>query len=175
MKIEWNKVTWYSKALSILFFITALPALTFHIGRKYQELIPPPPAAPTIAESKTETSDLNQMISLKAKTPSGASFTITISRCEYQLDSQAPTLCFGREATSGEFSKFKKVGGLTIYYPTSIASWGVSVDTKNSNWAMGLYHADADFGDKGPSHNDYEFAENLVMNLFSGANLNDLP
>ncbi|HLP44283.1 MAG TPA: hypothetical protein VK145_03340 [Candidatus Nanoarchaeia archaeon] len=37
-KIEWNKVTWYSKWASLLFFILVLPVLTFCIGMKYQEV-----------------------------------------------------------------------------------------------------------------------------------------
>jgi hypothetical protein len=37
-KIEWNKVTWYSKWASLLFFLIAFPILTFFIGTKYQEV-----------------------------------------------------------------------------------------------------------------------------------------
>jgi uncharacterized protein YecT (DUF1311 family) len=35
--IIWNKVTWYSKLLAVIFFIGVLPAWTFCIGRQYQE------------------------------------------------------------------------------------------------------------------------------------------
>lgn len=35
--IQWNKVTWYSKLLSVIFFIGVLPVWTFCIGQKYQE------------------------------------------------------------------------------------------------------------------------------------------
>ncbi len=36
MNIQFNVVTWYSKLLSIIFFIAVLPALTFYIGRQYE-------------------------------------------------------------------------------------------------------------------------------------------
>ncbi len=39
MSIKLNVVTWYSKLLSILFFIAVLPVLTFYIGMKYQETV----------------------------------------------------------------------------------------------------------------------------------------
>lgn len=36
MNIKFNVVTWYSKLLSIIFFIAVLPVLTFYIGSQYQ-------------------------------------------------------------------------------------------------------------------------------------------
>ncbi|MCF7865461.1 MAG: hypothetical protein K9M11_03075 [Candidatus Pacebacteria bacterium] len=36
MSIKFNVVTWYSKLLSIIFFIAVLPILTFYIGKQYQ-------------------------------------------------------------------------------------------------------------------------------------------
>ena len=40
MKIEWNKVTWYSKWIALLLFI-AFPFIGFCLGMKYGELIAP--------------------------------------------------------------------------------------------------------------------------------------
>lgn len=40
MKIEWNKVTWYSKTLA-LFLLIALPFLGFYLGSTYQSSISP--------------------------------------------------------------------------------------------------------------------------------------
>ena len=37
--MKWNEITWYSKLATIIFFIGALPALTFCIGRRYQEAV----------------------------------------------------------------------------------------------------------------------------------------
>jgi len=37
MKIEWHKVTWYSKLLTVIFFIVILPALIFYIEIQYQK------------------------------------------------------------------------------------------------------------------------------------------
>jgi hypothetical protein len=34
--IKFNEVTWYSKLAAIIFFLGALPALTFYIGMQYQ-------------------------------------------------------------------------------------------------------------------------------------------
>lgn len=39
MSIQFNVVTWYSKLLSIIFFIAVLPTLTFFIGQKYQQTL----------------------------------------------------------------------------------------------------------------------------------------
>ncbi len=39
MSIQFNVVTWYSKLLSIIFFIAVVPTLTFFIGQKYQQTI----------------------------------------------------------------------------------------------------------------------------------------
>jgi hypothetical protein len=39
MSIQFNVVTWYSKLLSIIFFIAVVPALTFFIGQKYQQTL----------------------------------------------------------------------------------------------------------------------------------------
>lgn len=38
MHIEFNKVTWYSKLGALILFILVIPALTFYIGRKYEEV-----------------------------------------------------------------------------------------------------------------------------------------
>ncbi len=38
MYIEFNKVTWYSKLGALILFIIIIPALTFYIGRKYEEV-----------------------------------------------------------------------------------------------------------------------------------------
>ena len=35
--IKFNEVTWYSKLAAIVFFIGALPALTFYIGTEYEK------------------------------------------------------------------------------------------------------------------------------------------
>lgn len=51
-KLQWNEVTWYSKLLSIVFFIAVLPVLTFYIGREYERteqiLNDPAPAVPVV-------------------------------------------------------------------------------------------------------------------------------
>ena len=36
MKIQWNKVTWYSKLIALILFIGVF-GLAFHLGRAYQE------------------------------------------------------------------------------------------------------------------------------------------
>ena len=36
MKIKWNKYTWYSKMLAVIFFIGVMPVLSFYIGTQYQ-------------------------------------------------------------------------------------------------------------------------------------------
>ncbi len=36
MKIEWTKVTWYSKLLAVILFLSIIPSLTFYIGRQYE-------------------------------------------------------------------------------------------------------------------------------------------
>lgn len=36
-KIQWNTYTWYSKLLSIIFFLGVFPVLTFYIGVRYEE------------------------------------------------------------------------------------------------------------------------------------------
>jgi hypothetical protein len=38
-KTRWNKVTWCSKFLSIVFFIAILPIWTFYLGTRYQSVI----------------------------------------------------------------------------------------------------------------------------------------
>lgn len=37
--IEWNKLTWYSKLASIIFFLGVFPILTFYIGMQYQRTL----------------------------------------------------------------------------------------------------------------------------------------
>ena len=39
MNLEWNKVTWYSKAGAIILFLVVVPAITFKIGRAYESVI----------------------------------------------------------------------------------------------------------------------------------------
>jgi hypothetical protein len=39
MKIELNKVTWYSKWTEIIVFILLLPILIFYIGMQYEKTI----------------------------------------------------------------------------------------------------------------------------------------
>ncbi len=39
MKIEWNKVTWYSKLGAILLFIFVVPIVTFYIGTQYEKTV----------------------------------------------------------------------------------------------------------------------------------------
>ena len=39
MNIYWNKVTWYSKLLAIIFFIAILPTWTFYIGMQYEKTV----------------------------------------------------------------------------------------------------------------------------------------
>jgi hypothetical protein len=36
--IEWNKVTWYSTSLSLIFFVLVLPGLIFYIGFRYKQV-----------------------------------------------------------------------------------------------------------------------------------------
>lgn len=36
--IEWNKVTWYSKLVAIIFFIAVLPVLSFNVGVQYEKV-----------------------------------------------------------------------------------------------------------------------------------------
>lgn len=36
MSIKWNKYTWYSKLLAVIFFIGVLPAWTFYLGMQYE-------------------------------------------------------------------------------------------------------------------------------------------
>lgn len=38
-KIEWHKVTWYSKILAGIILLGALPVLTFYIGAQYEETV----------------------------------------------------------------------------------------------------------------------------------------
>ena len=37
--IEYNRVTWYSKLLAIIVFLLIIPAVSFYLGRKYQETV----------------------------------------------------------------------------------------------------------------------------------------
>lgn len=39
MKIEFNKVTWYSKLAAAVVLLIGVPVLTFYIGRKYEEVM----------------------------------------------------------------------------------------------------------------------------------------
>lgn len=63
MNIQFNVVTWYSKLLSIIFFIAALPVLTFYIGTQYEltvnsqngQVTTMPQSAPIILIKKDKT------------------------------------------------------------------------------------------------------------------------
>ena len=37
--IEWNKVTWYSKALAVIIFIATF-VIAFHLGRAFERVYP---------------------------------------------------------------------------------------------------------------------------------------
>ena len=37
MSIKFNEVTWYSKLAALIFFLIALPTLTFYMGVEYQK------------------------------------------------------------------------------------------------------------------------------------------
>lgn len=37
MNIKWNEVTWYSRVLSIIFFLLVLPMWAFYLGLRYEE------------------------------------------------------------------------------------------------------------------------------------------
>jgi hypothetical protein len=39
MKIQFNKVTWYSKLLSFIFLVIIVPIITFYIGMEYQKTV----------------------------------------------------------------------------------------------------------------------------------------
>jgi hypothetical protein len=39
MVLVWNKVTWYSKLLAVIFFLCVLPVWTFFMGRWYEEAV----------------------------------------------------------------------------------------------------------------------------------------
>jgi hypothetical protein len=38
MKIQWNKVTWYSKLGAVIVFLFVIPFISFQIGRKYEQV-----------------------------------------------------------------------------------------------------------------------------------------
>jgi hypothetical protein len=37
--IEWNQITWYSRLLTIVFFVGVLPALSFYVGYQLEALV----------------------------------------------------------------------------------------------------------------------------------------
>lgn len=39
MKIKWNEVTWYSRWAAIILLIGVLPAWTFYLGTRYEEVV----------------------------------------------------------------------------------------------------------------------------------------
>ena len=39
MQFELNKVTWYSKILTLLVFLLAFPMFAFYVGSKYEKVI----------------------------------------------------------------------------------------------------------------------------------------
>lgn len=51
MKIEWNKVTWYSKLIALLLLI-ALPIIGFQWGMRYQRILEKSPNRPALQEVK---------------------------------------------------------------------------------------------------------------------------
>ncbi|MBY0538450.1 hypothetical protein K2P47_03575 [Patescibacteria group bacterium] len=46
--ITFNKVTWYSKLLAIVFFLGVIPALSFYVGMQYQATIDVVSQAPAV-------------------------------------------------------------------------------------------------------------------------------
>jgi hypothetical protein len=54
MKIEWNKVTWYSKMLALILFV-ALPFIGFYYGMNYGEMIAVLGRTPTTGTIATST------------------------------------------------------------------------------------------------------------------------
>jgi hypothetical protein len=54
-KIEWNKVTWYSKLAAVIFFIVIFPAWMFYMGWKFREAY----SLPLQTSSQTETQSTN--------------------------------------------------------------------------------------------------------------------
>jgi hypothetical protein len=52
MKIEWNKVTWYSKLLALALFV-ALPFIGFYYGTQYGKIVGEISQAPTIIATST--------------------------------------------------------------------------------------------------------------------------
>jgi hypothetical protein len=52
MKIEWNKVTWYSKLLALALFI-ALPFIGFYYGVQYGKMVASIGQAPVITNTAT--------------------------------------------------------------------------------------------------------------------------
>ena len=39
MQFELNKVTWYSKILTLLVFLLAFPMFAFYVGSKYEKVL----------------------------------------------------------------------------------------------------------------------------------------
>ena len=54
MKIEWNKVTWYSKLIALVFFV-ALPFIGFYYGVQYGKIVAAIGQAPAAAATSTST------------------------------------------------------------------------------------------------------------------------
>ncbi len=54
MKIEWNKVTWYSKLIALVFFV-ALPFIGFYYGVQYGKIVAAIGQAPAAAATATST------------------------------------------------------------------------------------------------------------------------
>lgn len=52
MKIEWNKVTWYSKLVALMLFVT-LPSMGFYLGIQYQKAISPTTSSTSSTSIKT--------------------------------------------------------------------------------------------------------------------------
>ncbi len=59
--IQWNKVTWYSKLLWVIFIIGVLPAWTFYMVTQYKEVASMTKVAPpTVLLKRTITLGLNE-------------------------------------------------------------------------------------------------------------------
>ncbi len=37
--IKWNTVTWYSRLLSLVFFVGVVPSVSFYLGRLYEDTV----------------------------------------------------------------------------------------------------------------------------------------
>jgi hypothetical protein len=52
--IKWNEVTWYSKLLSLVFFLVVLPIIFVIIAKRYKEVVSTYSDTKTTLESSVE-------------------------------------------------------------------------------------------------------------------------